>query len=123
MAYLCHRDTNALFVSHFLRPTSCSLNSSGALFASVVEAHRSRKMIDVLRGPNMTKILKKEPKMARTNDAPLERYLSVKGAAAYVCQSEAAIRLHLTLGKIKRYKYQGRTLIRASELASLIHEA
>jgi len=71
----------------------------------------------------MTKTLKKAPPMARTDDAPLEKYLTVKAAAAHVCQSEAAIRLHLTLAKLKRYKYAGRTLIKARELESLIHEA
>ncbi len=71
----------------------------------------------------MTKILKKAPKMANAVDAPLERYLTVREAAQHVRSSEASIRFHLTKKKLTRYRYEGRTLIKASELSSLIHEA
>ncbi len=52
-----------------------------------------------------------------------ENYINVKEAAALLRLSEISIRRMLWKRKLKRYKCGGRTLLRESQVLSLIHEA
>jgi len=51
------------------------------------------------------------------------KFLSVREGAAFSKVSEITLRRWLTQKKLRRYKIGSRTLIKASDLAGLIHEA
>ena len=70
-----------------------------------------------------TNTLKQEPKRAVAADEPVEKYMTVKETADFTRKSEAAIRLHLSQGVLTRFKFFGRTLIKFSEIESLIKKA
>lgn len=65
-----------------------------------------------------TTILRKQPKV--TIPPNFETYLTVRETAERYRVSEAAIRLHLTNGTLRRYKFQGRTLIRLSDAEAMV---
>jgi excisionase family DNA binding protein len=67
-------------------------------------------------------ILKDPPTLSGADDRNLPRYLTIKEMAKFVNVSQAKIRLDLTKGRLKRYKYGQRTLIRLDDALSQIRE-
>ena len=64
-----------------------------------------------------------KPKAAGPATLDDPEYTSVAGAAGLMSVSQETIRKLLTRKRLSRYKFFGRTLIRVSELRSLVRKA
>jgi excisionase family DNA binding protein len=61
--------------------------------------------------------------MARSRLCAGQKYITIREAAARLGLAPITIRKFLTAGKLRRYKVGARTLVRASEVDSLVKPA
>jgi Fic family protein len=68
-----------------------------------------------------TNVMEK-PDLAQAAERILEKYLTVQECAQFLRIAEATVRYHLSHKTLRRFKCQGRTLIKLSDAESLIKE-
>jgi hypothetical protein len=64
--------------------------------------------------------LKRQPRTQTPPEGPEREFLSIEVAAQLVAMSAANIRRLLTQGKLTRFKFFSRTLIKRSELLAMV---